>query len=299
MNIETFNPHLLECKYQDYNEHVGSLKYEPFPPRTTRFHEIDIITYGKGIDVVQGREYHVETGDVFYRTDGLHNIHYRPYYCYFLVFDPVYDPAKEDQYSFDILGDLRRNVPPDKPWDPIPPFNFSSGPRLGKLTKPERVIRIAGKLLAAWNNTSRDGLQVKMLFLTLLYELRSQLNAYQEASFYDGPYLKYTQTMVNLCNRIKNNPTEFSSVQQMADILRLSPNFFSRVFHDIAGMPPMEYVRKCRLEQIKTLLISTEMTVSEIAEKCNFEDVNYLRAFFRRYTCMTPSEYRKSALASL
>lgn len=299
MNINSFNPKLLYMHYQDFGEHVGDLQYEPFPPRTTRFHEIDIITYGEGIDVVQGREYRVETGDVFYRTEGLHNVHFRPYYCYFLVFDPVYDPAKEDQYSFDILGDRRRSMPPDKPWDPIPPFDFSSGPKLGKLTNVERVVRVAAKLLAAWNAVPRDELKVKALFLTLLSELRSQLNVSAEISLYQGPYLKYNSVVANLCNRIHNDPSHFETVSQMADVVRLSPNFFTRVFSDIVGMAPMEYVRKCRLEQAKSLLISTEMTVNEIAARCKFEDVNYFRTFFRRYTCMTPSEYRKTVLASI
>lgn len=299
MNIKTFNPHLLECKYQDFGEHVGDLHWEPFPPRVTRFHEIDIITYGEGRDIVQGREYRVETGDVFYRTNGLHNMHYRPYYCYFLVFDPVYDPSKEEQYSFDILGDLNHYMPLDKPWDPIPPFDFSTGPRLGKLTNVERVIRIAARLQAAWNAAPRDELQVKAQFLLLLSELSKQLRTFTEIPVYNGPYLKYTRTINNLCNRIHNNPHEFHSVQQMADILRLSPNFFSRVFHDIVGMPPIEYVRNCRLEQIKSLLISTEMSISEIAARCGFDDVNYFRTFFRRYVCMTPSEYRDSVLITM
>lgn len=299
MNIETFNPHLLECHYQDFCDHVGDRQWNPWPARITRFHEIDIITYGEGLDIVQGKEYRVETGDVFYRTDGLHNIHYRPYYCYFLVFDPIYDAAREPLYKSDIVGEENWNYSNSEPWDPIPPFDFSTGPRLGKLTDVEPVIRLAAKLQAAWNSIPRDGLLVKMLFLNLLYEIRRQLCVHVEQTPYTGKYVRYLRSITNLCTRIHNSPNSEYTVQQMAEMLRLSPNFFSRVFHDIVGMPPMEYVRKCKLEQIKSLLISTEMSISEIATRCNFEDSNYFRTFFRRYVGMTPNEYRESILSTL
>lgn len=299
MNLETFNPHLLLCKYQDFTEILGAER-EPFLPRVTRFHEIDIITYGEGLDIISGREYRVETGDVFYRTSGLHNIHYRPYYCFFLVFDPIYDPVREAMYSGDILGEDFKSIPALQPWSPIPPFDFSTGPRLGKLTDVETVIRLASQLHAAWTGRPRDELLVKLLMYNLLYEIRKQLCVFSEApTAYDGPYRKYFRPVTNLANFIRNNPNGDYSVAYMAERLRLSPNFFSRVFHDIIGRPPMEYVRLCKLEQIKSLLISTEMSICEIAARCNFKDDNYFRSFFRRYVGMTPNEYRESTLTTL
>ena len=66
-SIDEMNPYILQFS------HIGFMRnsdeeYQPFPSRITKWHELDIITFGHGYDVISGKKYEVETGDVFYRT---------------------------------------------------------------------------------------------------------------------------------------------------------------------------------------------------------------------------------------
>ena len=67
------NPYLLHVNHINEKMCMGECC---FPERYTMFHELDIITQGGGRDVVDGKEYTINYGDVFYRVPGMHNQHF-------------------------------------------------------------------------------------------------------------------------------------------------------------------------------------------------------------------------------
>jgi AraC-like DNA-binding protein len=288
MTVEEFNPNLLMMTHQSYCMHYE--QESAFTPRITRWHEMDIITYGRGKDVVSGVEYPVETGDVFYRPSGVHNVHYRPYYCYFLVFDPMYHPSHEAAYSVDTIGENNHRLVND--WQPIPPFSFATGPKLGKLDDIEPVFRKAILLQEVWENKPQDKYRVKCLFMDLILEIRRQFISEHIQVTLPPRYMQYAQQVQDLMYYIRRTPNENYSITRMAGMMRLSPNFFSHVFHVVTGDTPMHFVHMVKLNQIKALLLDSELSVIEIANECNI-DANYIYVLFKRYMHITPLEYRK------
>jgi AraC family transcriptional regulator len=83
------------------------------------------------------------------------------------------------------------------------------------------------------------------------------------------------------------------TVDRLADVARLSPSHFTRVFREDLGKPPMEYVHELRLERAKKMLLAGDRTVTEIAMDCGFGSPSYLSACFQQTFKMTPREYRK------
>ena len=49
-----------------------------------------------------------------------------------------------------------------------------------------------------------------------------------------------------------------------------------------------------KIERAKDLLIENELSVSEIAHELGFEDVHYFSRAFKKWTGMTPAQYRES-----
>lgn len=288
MDPKTLNPHLLHVNHQGYCSHFGT---ESFFARYTRWHEMDIITMGGGENVIDGVRYTLQSGDVFYRTDGMHSQHFNPYHCFFFVFDPVYDPCRAETYGQDYLGEFNEQKSED--WHPIPPFDFAKGPRLGRLTDIEPVYQLADRINYEMTRNPRDELLIKSLFGQLLCELRNQLTArpIQERKAFQYP--QYHNRIEDLCYYIQNNSQKTLSIDEMAHITRLSPNFFSRVFKDSVGITPMEFVWKVRVNHIKTLLLDTELQIAQIAELSGFHDEAYLYTLFKRCTGMTPRTYRR------
>lgn len=73
----------------------------------------------------------------------------------------------------------------------------------------------------------------------------------------------------------------------------LSSVQFSRRFHAVFGMGPMEYVKGLRLAQARRLLEETEYTIEHIALMCGYESRSYFCRFFAKHMMRAPSEYRR------
>ena len=54
----------------------------------------------------------------------------------------------------------------------------------------------------------------------------------------------------------------------------------------------MEYIAKRRIQEAKSLLTSTELSIADIAEQTGFGSESYFCKLFRRYEGMTPSAFR-------
>lgn len=82
------------------------------------------------------------------------------------------------------------------------------------------------------------------------------------------------------------------SVDQIAEGLGYSTNYFARLFKSITGYYINDYIRQVRIMKAQELLQNTEMTVNEIAEATGFTTSNYFYSIFKKETGMTPATWR-------
>ncbi len=83
------------------------------------------------------------------------------------------------------------------------------------------------------------------------------------------------------------------SLSDMCDELYLSTSQFSVVFKEGTGMTFVEYLTSFRINQAKKLLKMTDKKSYEIAEETGYADPRYFSSIFKKYTGVTPMEYRK------
>ena len=60
----------------------------------------------------------------------------------------------------------------------------------------------------------------------------------------------------------------------------------------------ISYVNKLRIESSKSLLLSSDLNISEIASTTGFFDINYFSRIFKKYTGISPTDYRKNFFIS-
>lgn len=69
---------------------------------------------------------------------------------------------------------------------------------------------------------------------------------------------------------------------------------FSRVFRRATGTSFLTYVRAIRVEHAKNLIVTTPMSIDQIAQACGFQSQHHLIRSFKKTTNQTPGAYRKA-----
>lgn len=94
---------------------------------------------------------------------------------------------------------------------------------------------------------------------------------------------------------IEKNYAGRISLEELAQLARLSNSYFSVAFRVTFGTSPHDYVCRRRVQQVMYMMINTESSLSEIALDCGFADQSHLSRVFRRITKHTPAAWRRVA----
>jgi AraC-like DNA-binding protein len=92
---------------------------------------------------------------------------------------------------------------------------------------------------------------------------------------------------------IEQNLTNELKVEQLAAAAFLSPHHFRRLFKEVSGMSPIEYINHLRISRARELLQDEKLSITQLAEWVGINDINYFSRLFRSLAGITPSEYRK------
>ncbi|HSK70387.1 MAG TPA: AraC family transcriptional regulator [Pyrinomonadaceae bacterium] len=85
------------------------------------------------------------------------------------------------------------------------------------------------------------------------------------------------------------------TMEEMAKMAYMSPFHFNRVFHQVTGLPPAQFLYAMRLEKAKCLLLTTKMSVTNICFEVGYNSVGTFTSRFTELVGLSPREYRRLA----
>ncbi|MCR5289945.1 MAG: helix-turn-helix domain-containing protein [Treponema sp.] len=85
---------------------------------------------------------------------------------------------------------------------------------------------------------------------------------------------------------------------KLADYVHVSEDYLTRIFHKELGLSPWKYLNQYRIFRACELLLQTNDTISEIAEKTGFQDSAYFSRVFRKITGVTTLKYKRLTIDS-
>ena len=91
----------------------------------------------------------------------------------------------------------------------------------------------------------------------------------------------------------KDNYNKQISIEQYAAEHLMSVNWFIHSFKSVMKMSPMQYIISLRIAMAKGYLENSAKNIAEISNEVGYENALYFSRLFRKYTGMTPTEYRK------
>jgi two-component system response regulator YesN len=107
-------------------------------------------------------------------------------------------------------------------------------------------------------------------------------------------YEKRSRTLIeNAKKYIETNCRSQIGYRDVAREIFISPSYFLNLFKKETGTTFVDYLTSIRIEKAKQMLVSTNMTITEIAYDLGFNNANYFSSIFRKTTGVSATEYRK------
>ncbi|WP_105614483.1 AraC family transcriptional regulator [Vallitalea okinawensis] len=92
---------------------------------------------------------------------------------------------------------------------------------------------------------------------------------------------------------IEDHIADELTVASLAKQAHLHPNYFIKLFKSYMGASPMHYINKRRVDRAKDLLLSSNSSITQIAEQVGFKDSAYFSKVFKNHTQLTPRQYKQ------
>lgn len=83
------------------------------------------------------------------------------------------------------------------------------------------------------------------------------------------------------------------SMDELADKVGLGIRTFKRRFKQATNENPINYLQRIRVEQVKDKLEKTNDAINHIIWSVGYEDISSFRQLFKRFTGLTPRDYRQ------
>ena len=92
---------------------------------------------------------------------------------------------------------------------------------------------------------------------------------------------------------IQKHYYENINVSELAEIYYLNDTYLSTLFKEKTGWTLKSYLESVRIEKAKSMLKSRDYTIAYVASAVGYTDPNYFSKVFKRYTDLTPRQFRE------
>lgn len=254
-------------------------------PDTWHWHsyfEITCVQQGRGSYFVNGQEYSMDKDDIII----FNNVEPHGWRLpdgdmelLVMVFSPEFVAEK---LSFFDSGYLKPFVERGS--------NFRN--RIGSEEPVSHEIRKSIREIYQEWQQQKDGYRL-MIKANVLRILTMLIRAYQDESKSDAMLREKKLAMKRLEQAfayINAHYCEKLSLEETAGAAFMSPSYFSTYFRKVTSMSFSEYVTRLRISHARELLKNTDLSVTDAAMKCGFNNLSNFYRLYKRYTGKPPRE---------
>ena len=129
-----------------------------------------------------------------------------------------------------------------------------------------------------------------MLYSIFLLDLQ---NAQQRAIVQRQTPQRVEEIFIGFIRLLPHHFAQHHDIPFYAGQLHLSPVYLSRVVRQVTGRTVVDYINQMLLMEASFLLQTSQLSITQIADRLHFADTPSFSKFFSRLSGMSPKEYRK------
>ncbi|HIY58041.1 MAG TPA: AraC family transcriptional regulator [Candidatus Tetragenococcus pullicola] len=133
------------------------------------------------------------------------------------------------------------------------------------------------------------GLVLEIMGLTWRCLVKRQQQAQSSLSKSD----RFNQVIQLIIAYMENNYAQDISIEQLATTHFISPTYLSKIFKEVTGVSPINYLIQIRLEKAFQLLETDEYSIKEVAKAVGYEDAYHFSKSFKKQYGQSPSKIRQ------
>ncbi len=127
--------------------------------------------------------------------------------------------------------------------------------------------------------------------MSLLYHIVSEVQKQLNNGYCPREKLERLQPGIDYIHRHIDDRE--MRIDAIAGCCGLHPRYFAKLFHEVYGKSPKQYMTEIRMERARELIMGNRYTVTEIARMTGYSDIYHFSKTFRRVNSIAPTEYRE------
>ena len=131
---------------------------------------------------------------------------------------------------------------------------------------------------------------LRMLYSIFLLDLQ---NAQNRAIVHRQTPQRVEEIFIGFIRLLPDHFAKHHDIPFYASALHISPVYLSRVVRQVTGRTVIDYINQMLLMEASFLLRTSELSITQIADRLHFADTPSFSKFFSRLNGMSPKEYRK------
>lgn len=102
----------------------------------------------------------------------------------------------------------------------------------------------------------------------------------------------HRQAVERVIREVRCTFNEPLALADMARLAHLSPAYFDRIFRQITGIPPVQFLYALRIEAAKRLLLTTSLSVIDVCYEVGYNSIGTFTSRFTHLVGVSPRQFR-------
>ena len=206
------------------------------------------------------------------------------------------DESCYDGYTLYFHADLIRNYQLGKNIDQYGFFTYAVKEALFLSEKEKKVIAGLFESIAVELDNNTDAFSQEVL-VSQIELLLNYSNRFYNRQFLTRKAVHHdliSQMDIYLANCFADHSGGIPTVIEVAQHLHVSSRYLTDMLKSLTGQNAQQHIHDRLIEKAKLILSTTRLSIAEIAYQIGFEHPQSFNKLFKRYTDLSPNEFRKS-----